>query len=217
MNRGKGRRARAALLACLLFTLLCPTYAADSGMERGKLQKLRARIDALQDKLNETRGRRDAVRDQVRDIERRIGDILNSLRQTDAQLRTNEKQLAGLRTRAAREQGGLRIQRQQLRRQVYMAYVMGRQEYPKMLLNQQNPASVARVLTYYRYFNHARTERIGSIETTLARLDTTEQQIQDQSRVLETLRADVVQVASRRGAEVAGHARRAAHPAARGC
>ncbi len=184
-------RAGATLLVflSLSFTAICPAHAADSGMDKERLQKLRARIDTLQGKLNETRGRRNAVREEVRGLERRIGDMLNGLRQTDAQLRANEKKLAGLRGRAARERGNLDVQQKQLKRQVYTAYVMGRQEYPKMLLNQQNPASVARVLTYYQYFNHARTERINTIETTLSRLDAIEQQIQDQSRELETLRA----------------------------
>ncbi len=158
-------------------------------MNKDRLQKLRARIDTLQVELNETRGRRDAVREEVRGLEQRIGGMLNGLRQTGAQLRDNEKKLARLRTRAARERGNLEIQQTHLKRQVYMAYVMGRQEYPKMLLNQQNPAGVSRVLTYYRYFNHARAERIGTIETTLTRLDTLGQQIREQGRELETLRA----------------------------
>ena len=178
-----------ALFAFLLFTLFCPVYAADRGLDKERLQKLRAHIGTLQVKLNETRGRRDAVREEVRGLERRIGNMLNGLRQTDAQLRTNEKKLAALRMRATREHGNLGMQQKHLRRQVYMAYVMGRQEYPKMLLNQQNPASVSRVLTYYRYFNIARAERIATIEATLTRLDALQQQIGDQSRKLETLRA----------------------------
>ncbi|MHB8535245.1 MAG: murein hydrolase activator EnvC family protein [Sulfuricaulis sp.] len=189
-NHPRAWRAGAAFLACLslLLALACPVRGADNRMDKERLQKLRARIDTLQDKLNETRGRRDAVHEEVRSLERRIGDKLNGLRRIGTQLRANEKKLATLKTRAGRERGNLDIQQKQLRRQVYMAYVMGRQEYPKMLLNQQSPASVARVLTYYRYFNRARTGRIDTIETTLTRLDTLERQIRDQGRELQTLR-----------------------------
>jgi septal ring factor EnvC (AmiA/AmiB activator) len=191
LNYGRAWRAGAGTLLplLLLFVLLCPALAADSGLDKERLQKLRAHIDTLQVRLNETRGRRDAVREEVSGLERRIGDMLNDLSKTDARLRNNENKLAALRARAVRERGNLGTQQQQLKRQIYLAYVLGRQEYPKMLLNQQNPAGVSRVLTYYRYFNQARTERIAALETTLSRLDTLGQQIRDQSRELELLRA----------------------------
>jgi septal ring factor EnvC (AmiA/AmiB activator) len=188
-NTGWPRWSDAALLSTLVFAVLCPAYAADTHKDEERLQKLRTRIETLQEKLNETRGRRDSVREEVRDLERRIGTLLNNLRQIDARLRFNEKKLASLKTRAASEHGNLVIQRQQLGRQIYTAYVTGREEYPKMLLNQQNPASVARVLTYYQYLNHERTARITAIEATLSRLDVLEQEIHQQSRELEALRA----------------------------
>jgi septal ring factor EnvC (AmiA/AmiB activator) len=181
---------RALLLLALLVVLPNPAGAADArDGDEARLKQLRGRIETLQEKLNETRGRRDDVREEVRGLERRIGTQMNNLRKTDAQLRGNEKKLADLRIRAARERGSLGTQRQQLARQIYTAYLMGRQEYPKMLLNQENPARVSRVVTYYQYLNQARTERIAHIRTTLARTETLEQQIRAQHRELETLRA----------------------------
>ncbi len=181
---------RVLLLLALLVVLPNPAGAADArDGDEARLKQLRGRIEVLQEKLNETRGRRDDVREEVRGLERRIGVQMNNLRKTDAQLRGNEKKLADLRIRAARERGNLGTQRQQLARQIYTAYLMGRQEYPKMLLNQENPARVSRVVTYYQYLNQARTERIAHIRTTLARTETLEQQIRAQHRELETLRA----------------------------
>ncbi|GAB4508624.1 MAG: peptidoglycan DD-metalloendopeptidase family protein [Sulfuricaulis sp.] len=175
----------------MLVVFLNSAYAADArGGDEERLKKLRVRIETLQEKLNDTRGRRDDVREEVRGLERRIGSLLHNLRETDARLRTNEKKLADLNTRAAREQNQLGVQRQQLARQIYTAYLMGRQEYPKMLLNQENPARVSRVVTYYQYLNQARAERIGHIQTSLSRLETLEQQIREQRRELESSRTD---------------------------
>jgi septal ring factor EnvC (AmiA/AmiB activator) len=129
------------------------------------------------------------VREEVRDLERRIGGLLQSSRQTEARQRRNETKLQTLRARAAHERGGLETQRQQLRRQIRASYVMGRQEYPKMLLNQENPAGVARVLTYYQYLNRARAERITDIQASLSRIEALERQIREQSQELEALRA----------------------------
>lgn len=175
------------MIACLAF-MLPPPSAASSDRDEERLQKLRSRIGTLQEKLNETRGRRDSVREEVRDLEKRIGGLLHNIRRTDARLRTNERKLADLKARAARENGNLALQRKQLGRQIYTAYVTGNQDYPKMLLNQESPAGVARVLAYYRYFNRERTQRITDIETTLSQLDVLEKQIRKQSEDLETLR-----------------------------
>ncbi len=176
-------------LCAILSALLNPAFAAksDDGDEE-RLKKLRVRIESLQEKLNETRGRRDDVREEVRGLERRIGGLLHSLRKTDIELRANEKKLKQLVARAERERGNLGVQRQQLSRQIYTAYLMGRQEYPKLLLNQQDPAQVSRVVTYYRYLNRARTERIDRIQTGLAKLETLEQEIREQRQELEKLR-----------------------------
>lgn len=188
-NTGRPNWRYTALLSILAFAVLWPAYATDTHKNEERLQKLRTRIEALQETLNKTRGRRDSVREEVRDLEQRIGTLLDNLRQLNARLRANESKLAGLKTRAASEQGNLEIQRKQLGRQIYTAYVTGREEYPKMLLNQQNPASVARMLTYYQYLNRERTERITAIEATLSRLNALEQEIRQQSRKLEALRA----------------------------
>lgn len=172
-----------------LIAFLSPLNAsAARNADEAHLKKLRSRIEALQEKLNETRGRRDNVREEVRELERRIGGLLNQLRETDKQLRANEKTLADLKTRGVREQAQLDRQRQQLGRQIYTAYLMGRQEYHKMLLNQEDPAQVSRVLTYYYYLNQERTERIGQIQTSLSRLKTLEQEIHAHRRDLEELR-----------------------------
>jgi septal ring factor EnvC (AmiA/AmiB activator) len=190
-NRRRNRRRYAAAALLLISALIAggPAWTAEgSGTDEARLKQLRGRIEALQEKLNETRGRRDDVREEVRGLERRIGGLMNDLRKTDARLRANEKKLADLNSRAARERGNLGEQRRQLARQIYTSYRMGRQEYPKMLLNQEDPARVSRVATYYQYLNRARAERIAHIRTTLARTESLEQQIRAQRRELENLR-----------------------------
>ena len=182
---------RALLLSSLLLATLLAAQSVSAAPEEARLQKLRTRINTLQEKLNETRGQRDTVRDEVRDLERRIGKLLQTEKQTEARLHNNEKQLQNLKAQAARERGNLDTQRQQLRSQIRAAYVMGHQEYPKMLLNQESPASVARVLTYYQYLSRARSERIADIQSSLLRLDALDLQTQAQTRELETVRASL--------------------------
>ena len=57
-----------------------------------------------------------------------------------------------------------------LARQVRMSYMTGREEIFKLLLSQENSASLGRMLVYYDYFNRARTERIGAVSAEIAKL-----------------------------------------------
>jgi septal ring factor EnvC (AmiA/AmiB activator) len=65
---------------------------------------------------------------------------------------------------------------------------MGQQQYIKMLLSQEDPARLGRVVTYYRYLNQARSERIATTRDVLARLRGLEEEIQQRTRELESLR-----------------------------
>ena len=138
---------------CLLFATAGAVAAAD---EEQRLEVLRERIRTLQTGLNEIQGRRDAVREEVRDLERRIGAALRARQQLDARLKGYTRQLAQLRTREQDARRELQRETGALERQLRAAYVMGRQEPLKLLLNQEDPARVARVLTYYRLLNQTR-------------------------------------------------------------
>nr|BFE92215.1 hypothetical protein GCM10020185_27510 [Pseudomonas brassicacearum subsp. brassicacearum] len=54
--------------------------------------------------------------------------------------------------------------------QARAAYQNGRQEYLKLLLNQQNPEKFARTLTYYDYLSQARLEQLKNFNETLRQL-----------------------------------------------
>jgi septal ring factor EnvC (AmiA/AmiB activator) len=178
--------------------LLAGILLGASGLSHGRevtgheaqLQKLRDRIQTLQESLNDTRGRRDSVREEVRDLERRIGELLHTLRDLDAHIHADDKKLGQLQDRARHEHQSLGLHKVTLERQVRAAYMMGQQEYSKMLLNQKDPASVARVLVYYQYLNRARTEHISTIKSSLTRLNALEDEIHEHSRALTALRQD---------------------------
>ncbi len=181
-----GNRAGGALLCAIL---LLATTPADAENREQQLEQLRARIGRLQTELNETQGRRDAVREEVRGLERRIHESARTLRALDARLKTARQQRDRLRERAAGERRELGHQMTALERQLRAAHAMGNEEPLKLLLNQDEPARVTRVLTYYRLLNQARTERVTAIRASLARLQGLEQRLQAQTRELEATHA----------------------------
>ena len=79
-------------------------------------------------------------------------------------------------------------QREALARQVRAAYAMGRQERLKILLNQQDPATVSRVMVYYDYLSRARAAKMNAIRGHIADLADTESSILAEERKLADLR-----------------------------
>lgn len=166
---------------------------AGTAEQAAQLERLRARIRSLQVRLNKTVHKRDAEREQLRELEGTIGRLIHDLRQLHSRLKSQDRALTGLERRRATARTELRGQRAGLGDQLRAAYLMGRQEYVKMLLNQTDPTTFSRVLTYYRYLNGARVQQIDKIESALARIHTMESEIIERTRELEALRAAQVQ------------------------
>src|SRR5690606_24638891 len=64
-----------------------------------------------------------------------------------------------------------------LAREINSAYRLGSSEPVKLLLNQEHPQKMARVLQYYRYFAAARREKIDEFQATIDQLVTVEDAI----------------------------------------
>ncbi|MBI5612111.1 MAG: peptidoglycan DD-metalloendopeptidase family protein [Gammaproteobacteria bacterium] len=204
--------ATARLSLVLAMGVALAVQAKDEHQEKTEqLKQLRGRIEALQQSLNETRGERDQARVQLREVERDIGRLINEQKQLQIQLKIEAGKLQALQTRERTARAELRAHTDSLASQVRAAYAMGEQEYLKLLLNQQDPASVARVHVYYRYLTQARSARMDEIRASLAQLAALEKQITERARELTALRAEqarqqqaLQETRARRGTILAG-------------
>ena len=179
-------RRPAVWLAALVFAYSTAVAAATQNEEQ--LRALRTHIESLQTDLNETRGERNEARAQLRESERRIGHQFKSLRDTETRQKSDSARLAALQQARTRSRAELGTRRQELEQAVRAAYLLGKQDYLKLLLSQDDPARVSRTLTYYRYLTQARAARIKGIETALSRLDVLEKQIAERVQELAALR-----------------------------
>jgi len=155
-----------------------------------KLEQLRQQIKTLRTELNSDRERKQDLQSLLRSTETRIGKVAALLRGLKRQLRRQNRELKKLNKRRKQLRANLQTQRVNLARQIRAAYVIGQQEYIKILLNQQDPAAVSRTLTYYDYFNGARLERIQSIDARLTDLQTVEKKIKRKKSKLEQNRLE---------------------------
>jgi septal ring factor EnvC (AmiA/AmiB activator) len=180
--------AAAAVLYC------AGTWAApestDSVQAKAKLAGVRARITALANRLGDELKERDALSARLREAELVITAErrrLDTLRASEA---AAERRRSDLRGEQGRDQNALQAERAALGQQVRAAYMIGRQEQLKLLLNQSNPASLGRTLTYYGYFAQERSGKIDTIQSQVMRLDQLVAEIDQQSAQLKTLADD---------------------------
>jgi septal ring factor EnvC (AmiA/AmiB activator) len=195
----ESRRAPLLLLAIALFLagvsvmtqLQAGATAADREQEKKqKLEEVRRKIGELRTSIEGARDQQSQLRDELRATEVTIGDISRALRRIADEQKAKAETLRGLRARRAEAEAALDRQRRLLEQQIVAAYTMGRQGQLKIVFNQEDPAALGRMLTYYDYFNRARVERIGEIDRQAREIATIEQAITQESDALEQTRAD---------------------------
>jgi septal ring factor EnvC (AmiA/AmiB activator) len=192
----------AALIAVLCASSPAAVEPADSAQAKAKLAALRARIAELTGRIGSQLAQRDSLSARVRETELGIAAKRQRVEALHAEQLAAERRRSELRAEEGRNLNALQAERASLASQARAAYMIGRQEELKLLLNQSNPASLGRTLTYYGYFAEQRSQKIKSIQSDAARLQQLVAQIDEQTQELQKLENETTQ-------EIAGlqHAR----------
>jgi len=171
--------------------LASPVFAEADGdrMEQttAELERVRARLQALKKEVDRDRSRRGKLFHELEGTETRIGELSQTLTTLQDDINSAESRMQ--RTRRSRDQALKDVERERetLKHQIRAAYQIGRQGRTKLLLNQEDPAAIGRVLTYYDYLAKARSERIQSFTTAARALRKLEDQLAGEIRSLEAL------------------------------
>jgi septal ring factor EnvC (AmiA/AmiB activator) len=195
-GRRGGRLGRVLLVVLAAFAGL---PVADAQTERrpaqsqkqkeSELKRVNDRIERVRRSVNADIERRDRLGTQLRDAELAVQAARKALDEARAQRIASEARLKELEREQERRERELGAERGALAGELRAAYVNGREEQLKLLLNQQDPASVGRMLAYYGYFGRARAERIGSIRDQLDHLALVRERIASEGRRLGELEA----------------------------
>jgi septal ring factor EnvC (AmiA/AmiB activator) len=139
------------------------TGQKEAAGKEADLEQIRKRIEAVRQTIQADATRRDALVGELQTAESGI----QIARQQGAEIRkqrlASERQLADLRREQAATEAQVAAHRAALASELRIAYMNGREEQLKLFLNQQDPAEMGRMLTYYGYFGRARAERIAVI------------------------------------------------------
>ena len=178
-------------LILLLVSVLAfaPAGAADDiAVQTEKLQLLQKHIQGIKTELESMQGQRDTTQVKLEKTEKKIGHVSAELHRLDADADSARQKIQDLDKDRITERHALAALRQILSRDLRSAYSAGRQQRIKLLLNQQDPALVGRMMTYHGYFTRARATRLQELQATLARIDSIEAALVEQQAEIQQLR-----------------------------
>jgi len=143
---------------------------ATPSQKEAELRKVNSKIEKVRKSVNADIEKRDRLSVQLRDAELGVQDARKRLEAVRAERIASEGRLRELELERAKLDKELAGERGALAGELRAAYVNGREEEIKLLLNQEDPATFGRMLQYYGYLGRARAERIGSIRDKLEHL-----------------------------------------------
>jgi septal ring factor EnvC (AmiA/AmiB activator) len=179
------------LAPLLLGGALGGALAADeAGQQRRELQRLQQHIDSVEADLARTRDRQFGVAQELERLERDMARLTVAVRALEADVAERAATLERLQTERTRREAGIGTSRIALAGQLREAYVLGRQHGLKLLLNQDDPALVSRLLAYYRYLSDHRAGRIAALTGEVAQLRAVELAVAQEQEELDAARRD---------------------------
>jgi len=179
---------KSILIFSIFYFITLPIFAAtDFQPTKAQLRQLEQRIQTLQTEMYNTQTEYGQLQQQLQGSEENIGMVAQRLEVLHSALTDKKNALTDLQLQQKDKQKQLITQRDILSKQIRTAYTIGRQDYLKLWLNQEEPMMVGRMLTYYDYLNQARSQQIEHIKRTLQQVGQLEKDIQLSTTELNTL------------------------------
>jgi septal ring factor EnvC (AmiA/AmiB activator) len=184
-----GLRALALLLLLPGLLALAPgAHAQSSSDAQRKLDKAQRELKAVAAERRRIEGQRGDASKELRSLDEKLGRSSRTLHDTDAQLARQRERLAQLQEQRVKLQSSLGAQRRELAALLRSAYTIGQAAPLKLMLAQDTVASAARLLTWHRYLQRDRAQRIAALSTELQELESVEQRIVAEQRALDATR-----------------------------
>lgn len=180
-----------ALIALTLTCLLQPAFADERAQTQQQLEATRQDIGELKKLLGKLQEEKSGAQKDLRSTETEIGKLEKQVEALQQELKKSEGELLRLDSEKKKLNSAKVEQQRLIAIQARAAYQGGRQEYLKLLLNQQNPEKFARTLTYYDYLSQARLAQLKGFNETLRQLANVESDIITQQAQLLTQKSSL--------------------------
>ena len=172
----RARRVAAGALALMVLgsTPLpgapAPHSEADARKAEAELQAVKTEIERITRQVSAEQVERDRLTNELRTSELSVGKLRDALSEVRRERAARAARRAALAAEQRVREAEVQHNRAALAGQLRAAYLIGRQEPLKLLLNQKDPALAGRMFAYYSYFGRARAGQIKLIEDDMQRI-----------------------------------------------
>jgi septal ring factor EnvC (AmiA/AmiB activator) len=163
--------AAALTLGLISLSELPAQQPADREQAETRLNEILGEIDVLSKQLTASRTAQRGEQSRLRELDLAMQQANLEYRELQQQESRHQRELADLELQREEYLAGLDTRMAQLAEQLRSSYRSGRQSRMKLVLNQDDPAKLARMLAYYDYFNRAQVDRIAELRDALSTLD----------------------------------------------
>ena len=187
----RGRRLATIVLAVAGVLVASPFAVPDAFAQQNsreterRLERVRKELKDVASERRKLEGQRGDAARELRQSDERVAVSARALQGTESELATQQTALAGLQARRTALGERMQSQRGELRALLRASYATGNAAPLKLMLAQDQVADASRVLTYHRYLQRQRAERIAALREELAELESVEREIGDRRLALE--------------------------------
>lgn len=178
--------SRALLKFCSLVLMLSTAYGNDNSSllkTKSKLKELDRQISQLKQNLVSAHDKRGVLNNEMAVTEKQIGENIKQLRQIQRDIQIKQQKIANLQQHITILNQQLLQQQQLLAKHVVTRYKIGEYQPLKWIINQDEPYTISRLLTFHQYIVQSRQHIIDTIDTTAHSLR------QDQAQLTSALEA----------------------------
>ena len=172
----------------LVISLLLPLNGhatTDEEKARAQLDQLQSEMKSISRQISSEVTRKNSLQNQLRKAEVNLGRLQKDIAKNETTLYQSRQHLASLHARQRELETARDGQQALIARELRAAYQTGHQGQLKVLLNQEDPNTLARALAYYRYFYQARNKHINKYREILSELDQLEPALEGATAELE--------------------------------
>jgi septal ring factor EnvC (AmiA/AmiB activator) len=149
------------------------------------LRSVQEEMEQISEKMGTERAQRTELEAQLRQIEGAIAESAKGLRRIREAMDAAMGRIESVERQRAAKASELATARTRLAGQLRSAYALGRQDRIKLMLNQEDPADLNRLLAYHDYLSRTRVEQVALVAEHSRALQA----------LLDTLKADKEQLA----------------------
>ncbi len=166
--------------------LISSTSLGDTEKEyQQRLKELATTIGKLQDELKSAKSSKDKLQQSLQQSEEEIGTLSKKVETIKEALAREKKQLSQLKTQRNELEQQRKQQQAHMGHGIRQAYQLGRQSQIKLLLNQEEPHRVSRLLRYHDYVVSAHQDKVNAYLSTIEQLNSLEPAIVSSKQRLE--------------------------------